>query len=99
MYQKPPTDEELQAVGLSRDDFDDDEVEEIFVTQDMLDSWNIFMAMQTQWRSAGSGAYGLDYNVLPMMFDIYKIENRELALDDLRLLEAKALEIMHLAKK
>lgn len=51
--------------------------------------------MQTQWRSAGAGAYGLDYNVIPMFFDIYKIDDREMTLNDLRIMEQKALEMMH----
>ena len=40
--------------------------------------------MQTQWRSAGAGAYGLDYNVLPMLFRIYKIDDEELKEDQYR---------------
>lgn len=51
--------------------------------------------MQTQWRSAGAGAYGLDYNVLPMLFRIYKIDNEEMALNDVRVMEAEALKRMH----
>lgn len=51
--------------------------------------------MQTQWRCSGSGAYGFDYNVLPMLFEIYKVEDREMALNDLRIMEQKALEMMH----
>lgn len=54
--------------------------------------------MQTQWRSSGTGAYGFDYNVLPMLFRIYKIEDEEMALNDLRIMEAKALEMMHMKK-
>lgn len=75
--------------------FDDDEPEEILMSADMIQSWDVFCAMQTQWRSAGAGAYGLDYNVLPMLFKIYKIDNEELALNDLRVMEQKALEMMH----
>ncbi|QJT70543.1 UNVERIFIED_ASMBLY: hypothetical protein SD1_14 [Shigella phage 2019SD1] len=33
----------------------------------MMQSWDIFCAMQTQWRCSGGGAYGFDYNVLPML--------------------------------
>ncbi|WWD12600.1 tail length tape measure protein [Escherichia phage BubbaBully] len=64
----------------------------------MMQSWDVFCAMQTQWRSAGGGAYGLDYNVLPMLFEIYKITDREMALNDLRIMESKALEMMHAGK-
>lgn len=60
----------------------------------MLKAWQVFTSMLTQWRSAGTGAYGLDYNVLPMLFKIYKIDDEELALQDVRTMEAKALEIM-----
>lgn len=55
--------------------------------------------MQTQWRTSMGGAYGFDYNVLNMLFDIYKIEDREMALNDLRIMEQKALEMMHASKK
>ena len=55
--------------------------------------------MLTQWRSSGAGAYGLDYNVLPMMFKIYKIDDEELALQDVRIMEAKALEMIALNNK
>lgn len=51
--------------------------------------------MQTQWRCSVGGAYGFDYNVLPMLFEIYKVEDREMALNDLRIMEQKALEMMH----
>ena len=54
--------------------------------------------MQTQWRSAGGGAYGFDYNVLPMLFKIYKIDDEEMALNDLRIMESKALEMMYAGK-
>lgn len=99
MYQKPPSDDELRAAGLSKADYEDEEAEEIKFTEDMIAAWNVFIAMQTQWRSAGAGAYGLDYNVLPMLFRVYKITDEELALNDIRLLEAKALEMMHLNNK
>lgn len=61
----------------------------------MLQSWDLFCAMQTQWRSTSGSVYGFDYNVLPMLFDIYKIEDREMALNDLRIMEQKALEMIH----
>lgn len=51
--------------------------------------------MQTQWRSSGSGAYGFDYNVLPMLFRIYKIDDEEMALNDVRVMEGLALQIIN----
>lgn len=61
----------------------------------MMQSWDLFCAMQTQWRSSGVGVCGFDYNVLPMLFKIYKIEDEEMALNDLRIMEQKALEMIH----
>lgn len=61
----------------------------------MSKAWDVFCAMSTQWRSAGAGAYGLDYNVLPMMFRIYKIDDEEMAMNDVRVMEHCALEIMN----
>src|SRR5699024_7187366 len=94
-YQKPPTDAELEAVGLTRSDYEGEDPPEVVFDESMMQSVDIFCAMQTQWRSAGAGAYGLDYNVLPMLFDIYKIDDREMTLNDLRIMEQKALEMMH----
>lgn len=85
----------MRAVGLTRSDYEGEEPPEIIFDESMGQSWDVFCAMQTQWRSAGAGAYGLDYNVLPMLFDIYKIDDREMALNDLRIMEQKALEMMH----
>lgn len=95
MYQKPPTDEELRSVGLSRSDYEGEEPEILYFHEDMIQSYDVFCAMGTQWRSAGAGAYGLDYNVLPMLFKIYKIDDEEQVLNDIRVMEQKALEMMH----
>lgn len=75
-------------------DYEGDEPEEIIFDESMSQSWDVFSAMQTQWRSSGAGAYGLDYNVLPMLFRIYKIDDEEAALNDIRILELRALELM-----
>ncbi|QXG07666.1 protein of unknown function DUF1799 [Erwinia phage Snitter] len=64
----------------------------------MYQSWDVFCAMATQWRSSGVGAYGLDYNVLPMLFRLYKIDDEEATFNDLRIMEIKALQIMRKQK-
>ena len=94
-YLKPPTDAQLEAVGLSRSDYEGEDPPEVIFDESMFQSWDLFCAMQTQWRSTSGSVYGFDYNVLPMLFDIYKIEDREMALNDLRIMEQKALEMIH----
>lgn len=80
--------------GFSRKDYEDEPPEEIVFDEKMMQAWDVFCAMATQWRSAGAGAYGFDYNVLPMLFRIYKIDDEESALNDLRIMEIKALQMM-----
>lgn len=89
----------MQAVGLTRADYDGEDPPEVIFDESMMQSWDIFCAMGTQWRSAGAGAYGFDYNVLPMLFRIYKIDDEEMALNDLRIMEQKALEMMQANNK
>lgn len=79
---------------MRRSDYEDQDAIEIIFDEGMMQSWDVFSSMQTQWRSSGMGAYGLDYNVLPMMFRIYKIDDEEAALNDIRILELRAIEIM-----
>lgn len=79
---------------MRRSDYDSEDPIEIIFDESMMQSWDVFTSMQTQWRSAGVGAYGLDYNVLPMLFRIYKIDNEEAALSDIRIMELRALDLM-----
>lgn len=80
---------------MTREDYDNEDPEILQFDAETYQSWEVFTAMQTQWRSAGAGAYGLDYNVLPMLFRIYKIDCEEMALNDVRVMEAEALKQMH----
>lgn len=98
MYQPEPTDEQLAAWGMRRSDFDDEPPEEIPFSEDMQQSFDCFQAMSTQWRIGMNGPTGLDYNVLPMLFRIYKIDDEETALNDVRVMETLALTMIHKKK-
>jgi len=66
------------------------------VLPDVWDSYRVFAAMQTQWRIGASGAIGLDYSVLNQVIEFLGIESDKATIfSDLRVMEAKALEIMH----
>jgi hypothetical protein len=63
------------------------------------DNWKsvgVFMDMITQWRVGMSGAIGLDYNVLPVIWNARRIRLAERGdlLDDLQIMEQAALEQM-----
>lgn len=62
------------------------------ILPDVWPSLQIFIDMGTQWRVGINGAIGLDYNVLPMLFDLHEVTNRRRTLGDLRKLEGIALE-------
>lgn len=54
----------------------------------------LFMDMLTQWRVGPGGVVGLDYNVLPMLFDVREIASDERGdlFDGLKIMESAALE-------
>jgi hypothetical protein len=70
------------------------EEEEFGIWPENLPAVQIFMAMGTQWRIGMSGATGLDYSVLPAVFELYGITDRKQAFNDLRVMESAALEVM-----
>lgn len=83
---------------MKRSDYECEEPEELFFSESMMLSWDIYCAMSTQWRIGSCGATGLDYNVLPFMFDVFNVKEKELTLSDLRVLESKAIEMMSIKK-
>lgn len=63
------------------------------------DNWPaalMFSALQTQWRIGMNGATGLDYAVLPAVFDLHGVatEDRGDVFECLRIMEGAALEAM-----
>lgn len=71
--------------------------DEIYVWPDMEAAVALFFAMSTQWRWVGAGMggllrTGLDYSVLPSLASALEIETTADVLNDLRTLEAAAVE-------
>lgn len=84
---------------MRRSDYDDEEPEELFFDDDMMLAWTVYQAASTQWRVGMNGATGIDYSVLPFLFDVYNVKDKEMTLNDLRILECKALEMMQVRQK
>lgn len=84
---------------MRRSDYDDEEPEELYFDDDMMLAWTVYQAASTQWRVGMNGATGIDYSVLPFLFDVYNIKDKEMVLNDLRILEFKALDMMQRMKK
>lgn len=51
--------------------------------------------MYTQWRTGMGGVTGLDYNVLPWLMKVHGINDEASALNDIRVMEASALRVIH----
>ncbi|AEI91242.1 gp42 [Escherichia phage phiEB49] len=84
---------------MRRSDYEDEEPEELFFDDDMMLAWTVYQAVSTQWRVGMNGATGIDYSVLPFLFDVYNVKDKEMTLNDLRVLECKALEMMQVRQK
>lgn len=56
----------------------------------------LFTQLLTQWRTGFNGATGLDYAVLPVVFDLNGIEKdqQRARFDEIRIMERAALEAM-----
>ncbi len=65
-----------------------------------LAAFEAFGGMLTQWRTGMSGPTGLDYAVLPAVLDLQDVppSARRQMFDDIRLMEAAALEAMRKKK-
>lgn len=63
---------------------------------DNLAAVNVFIAMDTQWRTGYSGATGLDYNALPAVLRLTGVARKAWPgiFNDLRILEDAALTLM-----
>nr|WP_032682181.1 DUF1799 domain-containing protein [Enterobacter hormaechei] len=91
LYTPGPTLAELSAFGLTPEDVE----EEVGILPSVWKSFTIFSALATQWRVGANGATGLDYNVLPWMFDLHGVEDAATCMADLQIMESEALKVMH----
>lgn len=51
----------------------------------------MFVRLQTQWRTSAMGLLGLDYGVAFQLFDLYAVEDKKEMLDGLSVMEREAL--------
>jgi hypothetical protein len=54
----------------------------------------MWLRIQTQWRTSVSGIVGLDYSVLPWLFTMYEVSTPRDLLEDLQTMEASVLVLM-----
>lgn len=88
------SEEEILAIGALPEDFLDDSELEIWP-----ENWEavlIFSRMGTQWRVGMGGATGLDYTLLPLLCESYRVKRKQYPeiLDKIQVMERHALSIM-----
>ena len=93
-YTPDPTDAELAAIGLTREDFAGESLE---VLPDNEQAFLIFCSISTQWRTTGHGYTGLDYNVLFHKLDRLNLSDDEYQQleNDVGMLESAALKVLN----
>ncbi len=55
----------------------------------------LFLMVQTQWRTGGSGLVGLDYGAVRWVMELQGVTDPLAVLDDLQVIEARVIEIMN----
>ena len=55
----------------------------------------MFLRVQTQWRSTMSGVIGLDYAAVQWVFKLYEVEDERTLLEDLQVMEAAAMSAIN----
>ena len=93
MYESGPSDKELEAFGLTKEDVAQGDVE---VWQENWLPFLVFKDMTRQWRVGMGGPTGLDYSALPFVFDLHEVKKkkRQEVFAALRVMEDEALSVM-----
>ena len=93
MYDSGPSDEELKALYMTREDVEDTSDFEIWP-----ENWApflVFSEVSTQWRVGAGGATGLDYVAVKWVMDLMKIKKKYEVLRAIRTMESSALKTMN----
>ena len=92
MYDSGPSDEELKAFCLTREDVEDTSDFEIWPENWM--PFLVFSEVSTQWRVGAGGATGLDYVAVKWVMVLMKIKKKYEVLRAIRTMESSALKTM-----
>jgi hypothetical protein len=62
------------------------------------DNWatvEMFLRLQTQWRSTMNGVIGLDYSAVQWLFRLYEVQDQRALLEDLQTMEVAAMQAIN----
>lgn len=63
------------------------DIDDVEVWPDAWDSYRVFSAMSTQWRTGMNGITGLDYMPLNQVMDLLNIKDKATVFSDIQLME------------
>lgn len=55
----------------------------------------MFLRVQTQWRTTMSGVIGMDYAALAWVFKLYEVDDPRSLLEGLQIMEAAAVSVIN----
>jgi len=95
MYDPGPSDDELAAIGIRREDVED--TSDMDVWPENWAPFSVFDEIRTQWRVGAGGPTGLDYNMAFEFMKLMKVK-KSMHLETIRairVMEREALRQMH----
>lgn len=72
----------------------DQEPEHFEVEPDAWPAVQMFLRVQTQWRTGGNGPIGLDYSALAWVFTLWDVKDQVAMLADIQTIEAEILAVI-----
>ena len=95
MYASGPSDAELAAIGLRREDVEDTSVCEVW--PENWEAFQIFARCQTQWNTANGYYVGMNYAFVKWLMGLLKVKKkyRLERLTEVQTMERAALRQMH----
>lgn len=70
-------------------------VEAFEVWEENWAALEMFLRVQTQWRTTMGGLLGLDYGAVAWLLRLYEVEDQRSMLEDLQVMEAAAMAIIN----
>ena len=89
------TADDAAAFGLELLDLPPPPDEDFGILRENWPVVEMFLRVQTQWRTTMSGVIGLDYAAVRWLFKLYDVEEPRALLEDLQVMEAAAMVVLN----
>lgn len=95
MYDSGPSEAELAAIGLRREDVEDTSITDIW--PENYQAFQIFTKCGTQWNSGMGGPTGLNYPSVMLLCNLFGVKAKKQLemLDAIQIMERSALKQMN----